>query len=178
MPRAPSYTPQQEVEVSTLARAGKTIQEIMEATGLSQGVIQGIKKKAGLVSPRGMGPRKAGVSRARAKGDGGSQLGFLDLEAFVPSEPEEAEEDSAKMELILQLREEQNNIERELISTARKVAALERAKAWWQLRILRVSSGEEDPGSVPPDDWTGEGPSGKAHEVEEPAPKKKGSRKR
>lgn len=169
MARAPSYTPAQEVEVSTLARAGKTLNEIMEATGLSQGVVQGIKRKAGLVEPRGTrGPRQ-GVARKRADGVD-SQISFLNLSAFTVEEEEEETEGEA----LLTLREELTNLQREKIGTARKLSALTRAEAWWKLRIVRVTSGDEDPGSVPPDDWTGE-----VEEEEAPSgARKRGSKKR
>lgn len=171
------YTEDQYKEAIAMLRQGQTIAAIAASVGISSAQVQSIRNRAlregisGIPEPRPRQSRRAaGISAVRPA----TQQTSIDrlIANFMPEEEEEEESSQA---LALQLREELANLQRERIATSRRLEALQRAEAWWLLRITRVEQGEEDPGSVPESDWE---PGAEEEEAAPPARKKAGRKAR
>lgn len=142
--RAPSYSKRDYNSAVTFLKAGNTIAHVMAKMGLSQGVVTGIKRKAGLAktrAPRGQGKTK----KAKRSPVDGLLRPFLSQIAVAKSEKEPSEP-----AILARLRGELKGIQTDLAETARRHKALSLARGHWQLRILRISKGENDPGAIPP----------------------------
>lgn len=172
--RSPSYSQAEHDAVVSLLQKGKTYAEIEEETGLSTGVIGGIKRKAGLVKTRG--GRKSSAS-PKPSGSSKSPVDSL-LRPFLSAVKEEEPEGPTESEQIIQLREELANIERESLQVARRHEALKLAHSWWTLRLLRLNEGEEDPGPKPPQGWHGEEEGDAGASPKKKAPRRKTTRKK